>query len=113
MNTPTIVAYLKPSCGWSNGVRAVFKKYNLPFQDRDIINNPDNYREMVMKSGQALQPTIEIDGKILADVSGEEVEAWLISNGFVQPSEADTDAPINKACADHPPPEPNVNFGRR
>ena len=28
--SPTIVAYLKPVCGWSNGVRAVMDKYNLP-----------------------------------------------------------------------------------
>lgn len=80
-NKPKITAYLKPSCGWSRGVRAVLQKYELPFDDRDIINNPDNYREMVAKSGQPLQPTLEIDGKMLCDVSGDEVEAWLIQNG--------------------------------
>jgi len=26
METPKIIAYLKPTCGWSNGVRAVLKK---------------------------------------------------------------------------------------
>jgi len=31
MNKPKIIAYLKPSCGWSNGVRAVLKKYDLPY----------------------------------------------------------------------------------
>jgi monothiol glutaredoxin len=113
MNQPKITAYLKPSCGWSNGVRAVLRKYNLPFDDRDIINNPDNYQEMVMKSGQPLQPTVEIDGKILADVSGEEVEAWLIQNGYVAPSAAPTDVPTNAACESHPAPTPNATFGRR
>jgi len=113
MNQPTIVAYLKPSCGWSNGVRAVFRKYNLAFEDRDIINNADNYAEMVAKSGQPLQPTIVIDGKILADVSGDEVEAWLIQNGYVESSSAATDVPTNQACQDHPAPTPNVNFGSR
>jgi glutaredoxin-related protein len=104
MKQPKIVAYLKPSCGWSNGVRAIFKKYNLPFEDKDVINNPDNYQEMVMKSGQPLQPTIEVDGKILGDVSGEEVEAWLIQNGYVKPSDAPTDAATNAACETHPAP---------
>ena len=28
METPKIIAYLKPTCGWSNGVRAVLKKYD-------------------------------------------------------------------------------------
>src|ERR1043166_6691107 len=100
MNQPKIVAYLKPSCGWSNGVRAVFKKFNLAYEDRDVINNAENYQEMVTKSGQPLQPTIEIDGKILADVSGDEVEAWLIDNGYVKPSTASTDVPTDQACQD-------------
>jgi monothiol glutaredoxin len=38
MNKPKIIAYLKPQCGWSNGVRAVLRKYDLPYEDRDIIN---------------------------------------------------------------------------
>ena len=85
MSQPKIVAYMKPVCGWSNGVRAVFAKYSLEYEDKDIINNPANYQEMVMKSGQPLQPCIEVDGEMIADVSGEEVEAWLLQKGIVQP----------------------------
>ncbi len=85
MSQPKIVAYMKPVCGWSNGVRAVFAKYGLEYEDKDIINIPANYQEMVMKSGQPLQPTLEVDGEILADVSGDEVEAWLLQKGIVQP----------------------------
>lgn len=80
---PRIVAWLKPVCGWSNGVRAVFSKYGLKYEDRDIINDPGNYAEMVQKSGQPLSPCVEINGQLLADVSGEEVEAWLVENGVV------------------------------
>jgi glutaredoxin len=113
MNKPKIIAYLKPSCGWSNGVRAVLKKYDLPFEDRDIINNAANYEEMVAKSGQPLQPTLEIDGKILADVSGDEVEAWLIRNNVVNKSESAVDVPTNAACQDHPAPTASMSFGQR
>ncbi len=81
-STPTIVAYLKPVCGWSNSVRAVLSKYELPYEDRDIINDRSNYSEMVRKSGQPLSPCVEIDGEMLADVAGTEVEAFLISKGF-------------------------------
>ena len=52
----TIKAYLKPSCGWSNGVRAVLRKYGLDYQDIDIIGDRENYSEMVRKSGQPLSP---------------------------------------------------------
>lgn len=85
MSNPKIIAYLKPVCGWSNGVRAVLAKYNLSYEDRDIINDPSQYQEMVAKSGQPLSPCVEIDGKLLADVGGEEVEAYLIQQGLVSP----------------------------
>ena len=71
-----ITAYLKPQCGWSNGVRAIFGKYDLKYTDKNVIDVAENYREMVEKSGQSLSPCVEIDGKMLADVSGEEVENY-------------------------------------
>ena len=81
---PRIVAYLKPVCGWSNGVRAVLRKHGLEYEDKDIINDRANYSEMVRKSGQPLSPCVEIDGEMLADVSGPEVEEYLVSKGLVK-----------------------------
>ena len=40
METPKITAYLKTYCGWSEGVRAIFRKYDLSFEEKDIIKNP-------------------------------------------------------------------------
>lgn len=85
---PHIVAYLKPVCGWSNSVRTAFAKYGLAYEDKDIINNPDIYAEMVQKSGQPLSPCVEINGQMLADVDGDEVEAWMLENGVVEPVSA-------------------------
>jgi monothiol glutaredoxin len=96
----TIKAYLKPSCGWSNGVRAILRKHGLAFDDIDIINNRENYAEMVRKSGQPLSPCVEVDGVMLADVSGEEVENYLLSNDLVAPSAAPVDVPTNVGCSD-------------
>ena len=95
-----IKAYLKPHCGWSNGVRAIMRKYNLAFEDIDIINNRANYAEMVQKSGQPLSPCVEIDGVMLADISGEEVESYMLSNALVKPTGAAADAPTNAGCSD-------------
>lgn len=97
-NKPKIIAWLKPSCGWSQGVRAVLRKYDLPYEDRDIINNPDFYQEMVEKTGQMRQPCLEINGQILADVSGEEVEAWMLQSGLVRDNDRGYEAPINQPC---------------
>ena len=101
METPKIIAYLKPTCGWSNGVRAVLRKYDLPFEDRDIINDPVQRQEMVEKSGQMLSPCVEINGQMLADISVEEVEAWILMNKFVQPNGLAPEVPINQACGVH------------
>src|SRR5216683_3033544 len=99
MNKPKIIAYLKPSCGWSQGVRAVLHKYDLPFEDRDIINDAEQRREMIEKSGQMLSPCVEVDGHMLPDISGDEVEAYLLSHKLVAPNEVSPDAPTNAGCA--------------
>ncbi|MBX7207597.1 MAG: glutaredoxin [Verrucomicrobiaceae bacterium] len=100
METPNITAYLKTYCGWSEGVRAIFRKYNLPYEEKDIIQNPAFRWEMEQKSGQPLSPCVEINGTMLPDISGEEVEQWMIANGVVQASDTAPDAPIDSACSD-------------
>ena len=78
-----IVAYLKPVCGWSAGVREVFATYGLEYEER-LISDPDIYAEMVQKSGQTLSPCVEIDHVMLSDVGAEEVEEYLIKNDRVR-----------------------------
>ncbi|HVZ66016.1 MAG TPA: glutaredoxin [Lacunisphaera sp.] len=94
-----IKAYLKPHCGWSNGVRAIMGKYALAYEDIDIINNRANYEEMVRKSGQPLSPCVEIDGVMLADISGEEVENYLLANSLVKATDAKVDVATNTGCS--------------
>jgi len=95
-----IKAYLKPSCVWSRGVRAIMQKYNLLYTDLDIVNNSDLYEEMTKKSGQPLSPCVEINGVMLADVSGDEVENYLLTNNLVNPTDEEAVAPTNKGCSD-------------
>jgi monothiol glutaredoxin len=101
MEKPKIIAYLKPFCGWSGGVRAVLRKYDLPFEDRDIWNDPQQRLEMIQKSGQELSPCVEVNGTMLADISGEELEGWLIKSSVVAKDNAPVGVPINAPCADH------------
>lgn len=95
-----IKAYLKPHCGWSNGVRAIMGKYDLKFEDIDIINQRSNYEEMVRKSGQPLSPCVEVDGVMLADVSGEEVENYLLANELVKATGGSAKVATNAGCSD-------------
>lgn len=95
-----VTAYLKTFCGWSEGVRAIMRKYDLAFEEKDIIKNPAFRWEMEQKSGQPLSPCVEVNGTMLADVSGEEVEQWLVENNMLKASEEAADAPTDSACTD-------------
>jgi monothiol glutaredoxin len=110
METPKIIAYLKPTCGWSQGVRAILRKYDLPYEDRDIINDPVQRQEMIQKSGQMLSPCVEINGKMLPDISGDEVEAYLLANNLVAVNSRVPDAPTNQACAHEMPQTSPLSF---
>ena len=112
MEKPKIIAYLKPQCGWSQGVRAIMRKYDLPFEDRDIINDPAQRQEMIEKSGQMLSPCVEVNGRMLPDISGEEVEAYLLSNKLIEPNEKQPDSPTNAPCATHEPESAWLPFRR-
>lgn len=96
-----IVCYLKTFCGWSEGVRAMMRKYDLSFEEKDIIKNPAFRWEMEQKSGQPLSPCVMVNGHMLADVSGDEVETYLAESGLVTISDADADAPTDSSCPDH------------
>jgi monothiol glutaredoxin len=52
---------------------------------------------MLEKSGRSLSLCVEVNGHMLADVNGDEVEAYLLEAGVLHL----TDAPANWACAAH------------
>jgi len=81
-------------------VRAVMDQYSMNYEDTDIINHAANSYEMVARSGQPLSPCVVVDGRMLADVSGEEVEAWLADKGYIQQNNLPTPVPIDRACPD-------------
>jgi len=100
MEKPIIVAYLKTQCGWSGGVRAVLKKYDLAYTEKDIIQNPAFRWEMEQKSGQPLSPCVEVNGKMIADISGEDLETYLLGERLVGENSATVDVPLNAPCSD-------------
>ena len=98
METPQITAYLKTYCGWSAGVRAILQKHNLQYTEKDIIANPAFRWEMEQRSGQPLSPCVEVNGTMLPDVSGDDVEHYLIENNLVGQSNAPVDVPTDAPC---------------
>ena len=100
-NKLEITCYLKTFCGWSEGVRAIMRKYGLEFTEKDIIKNPAFRWEMEQKSGQPLSPCILVNDHILADVSGDEVERYLVDSGLVEKVDVEADVPTDSSCANH------------
>lgn len=100
MSKPEITAYLKTHCGWSAGVRAILAKYDLPYTEKDIIQNPAFRWEMEQKSGQPLSPCVEVDGTMVPDVSGDELEQYLLEKQLVTNNDAEVDVPTNAPCTD-------------
>jgi len=71
MEKPKIIAYLKTGLRLEQRVRAVLRKYDLPFEDRTSSTTRSNARKWLKKSGQSSVRAFEIDGQMLADISGE------------------------------------------
>ena len=83
MSAPKIIAYLDPHCPWTRGVVGFLESCKLSFAYRDIAKSHSDYEEMVARSGQYSSPCVEIDGHMLADVGGDEVEEWMRERGML------------------------------
>jgi len=76
------------------------RKYDLEFEDIDVFNDRANYDEMGAQVRAAAVPCVEIDGIMLADVSGEEVENLpSCQRPRSKPNDARAEEPINVGCA--------------
>jgi monothiol glutaredoxin len=67
---------------------------------------------MIERSGQMLSPCVDVNGNLLADVSGEEVEAYLLAHGLVSPNEHAAESPTNQPCAHETPQPTSIQFRR-
>jgi len=95
-----VTAYLKAQCGWSRGIREVLGKYGIDYKEKQI-HIAENYIEMVEKTGQAFQPCVQLSDEImLADISGEELENYLVGQGYTPLRENNDEIPLDESCTD-------------
>ena len=64
-------------------MRTVLDRAGFPYEELDITSDRKAFEEMVAKSQQYASPCVEINGVMLADVGGAEVEAWLRQRGLL------------------------------
>ena len=56
---------------------------SIPFEVRNVSTQPEYAKEVEAKSGKCKSPTLDIDGKIVADASVEDVAEVLEKRGVV------------------------------
>ncbi|MCX6788163.1 MAG: glutaredoxin [Candidatus Kaiserbacteria bacterium] len=78
-----IIVYTKTGCPWAIEVLEYLKVHNVPFEERDILKNPEYRKEVEDKSGQSKSPTLDINGVIVPDAGVEEVAAALAKAGLL------------------------------
>lgn len=78
-----IVVYRKSGCPWAAAVMAFLNELAVPFELRNVTTHPQFAKEVEAKSGKCISPTLEIDGKIVADASVEDVAKALEEKGIV------------------------------
>ena len=104
-----VIAYLKQQCGWSRGIREVLAKYGVEYEERQI-HEPENFAEMVEKTGQTNQPCVQLNEEfILTDISGEELMEYLDANGYNEVEERDSSVPLDRSCTDEEHAKMRIN----
>ncbi len=72
-----ITIYSTPVCHFCHMAKDYLTSKNIPFNDINVVGNPEKIKEMIDKSGQRGVPVIDIDGKILVGFDQEQLDAAL------------------------------------
>lgn len=76
MKNPKIRLFIKPTCPWCREVMAWLDERTIPYERLDITADRSVREEMERISGQPRVPTMQADGRVLADFGVEELEPW-------------------------------------
>lgn len=71
------ILYVKPGCPWCTEVVEFLDDHGVGYRLRDVVQDSAAYAEMQTKSGQTKAPTLDWNGKILADFGTDELVPFL------------------------------------
>ncbi|MCA1964533.1 MAG: glutaredoxin family protein [Prosthecobacter sp.] len=77
--------FIKTGCPWCHEAIDWLRAHRLAFTTLDVNRDPVARAEMLELTGQTKAPSIDVDGKILADFGADELEAWWLKNGLPLP----------------------------
>lgn len=76
MSTPLPRLFIKPHCPWCQRAEAWLQARGIAYERLDVIADPASFAEMQRLSGQTFAPTLQVQGRVLADFGPEELEAF-------------------------------------
>jgi len=66
--------YTKTGCPWCKEILSHLNKKGVKFEEKNVSENPDFMEQLQNISSQDKTPTLNIDGKIVADAGVEDVK---------------------------------------
>ena len=78
---PLPILYVQPGCPWCLEVTAFLAEHGIAYREQDVSKDPVARTAMVKKSGQSKVPTLDWNGKILADFGVLELVPFLHAQG--------------------------------
>ena len=77
-----MIVYIKGFCPWCKEALAWLDQHGYSYEVREVLQDPEAMARMREISGQSLTPTLEVDGKVLADFDTGQLSAFLDANGL-------------------------------
>jgi len=77
--------FIKPFCPWCDEAMDWLDERGIRYEQLDVTADRAARDEMFALTGQTRAPSIDVDGKILADFGADELEVWWKKNQFELP----------------------------
>ena len=74
--------FIKPGCPWCDEAIEWLDDHGIKYEVLDVIRDREAREEMHELTGQSKAPSIDVDGKILADFGADELEVWWRKHKF-------------------------------
>lgn len=74
---PLPLLYIKPGCPWCHEVVEYLDEHGISHREINVMEDSAAFEEMRRKSGQSRVPTLDWNGKILADFGVAELVPFL------------------------------------
>lgn len=72
---PTL--YVKDGCPYCEEAISFLDEHGIDYQQKEVLSDARAFEEMKAKSGQTKAPTLDWNGKILADFGVDELPKFL------------------------------------